>query len=93
MVNSLIYIKLIGASSGGGEGTLSVERAARETWLSLAGAWSDFRCREDFEEMAPRVGFEPTTNRLTAGCSTAELPRIMHHLESGLITNQAACGQ
>ena len=26
--------------------------------------------------MAPRVGFEPTTNRLTAGCSTAELPRI-----------------
>ena len=25
--------------------------------------------------MAPRVGFEPTTNRLTAGCSTAELPR------------------
>lgn len=26
--------------------------------------------------MAPRVGFEPTTNRLTAGCSTTELPRI-----------------
>ena len=26
--------------------------------------------------MAPRVGFEPTTNRLTADCSTAELPRI-----------------
>jgi hypothetical protein len=25
--------------------------------------------------MAPRVGFEPTTNRLTAGCSTTELPR------------------
>ena len=24
--------------------------------------------------LAPRVGFEPTTNRLTAGCSTAELP-------------------
>lgn len=23
--------------------------------------------------MAPQVGFEPTTNRLTAGCSTAEL--------------------
>ncbi len=23
--------------------------------------------------MAPRVGFEPTTYRLTAGCSTAEL--------------------
>src|SRR5690606_33519673 len=25
--------------------------------------------------MAPRVGFEPTTVRLTVGCSTAELPR------------------
>ena len=27
-------------------------------------------------EVAPRVGFEPTTSRLTAGCSTTELPRI-----------------
>ena len=26
--------------------------------------------------MAPRVGLEPTTYRLTAGCSTIELPRI-----------------
>src|SRR3546814_6992440 len=26
------------------------------------------------EKMAPRAGFEPATNRLTAGCSTAELP-------------------
>ena len=25
--------------------------------------------------MAPRVGFEPTTYRLTAGCSTVELSR------------------
>ena len=25
--------------------------------------------------MAPRVGFEPTTLRLTAGCSTVELSR------------------
>ena len=25
--------------------------------------------------MAPRVGLEPTTTRLTAGCSTIELPR------------------
>ena len=25
--------------------------------------------------MAPRVGFEPTTLRLTAGCSAAELSR------------------
>jgi hypothetical protein len=26
-----------------------------------------------FDEKAPRVGLEPTTNRLTAGCSTIEL--------------------
>ena len=26
--------------------------------------------------MAPRVGFEPTTDRLTADCSTTELLRI-----------------
>lgn len=26
------------------------------------------------KELAPRAGFEPATNRLTAGCSTAELP-------------------
>ena len=24
--------------------------------------------------LAPRAGFEPATNRLTAGCSTTELP-------------------
>ena len=29
----------------------------------------------DTQRLAPRVGFEPTTSRLTAGCSTAELPR------------------
>lgn len=28
--------------------------------------------------MAPQVGFEPTTLRLTAGCSTAELLRNIH---------------
>ena len=29
--------------------------------------------------MAPRVGFEPTTSRLTVGCSTTELPRNRAH--------------
>ncbi len=29
--------------------------------------------------MAPRAGFEPATNRLTAGCSTAELPGNSAH--------------
>ena len=29
--------------------------------------------------LAPRAGFEPATNRLTAGCSTTELPGNAHH--------------
>ena len=32
--------------------------------------------------MAPRVGFEPTTLRLTAGCSAVELPRNFGALSS-----------
>jgi hypothetical protein len=33
------------------------------------------RCRLSIRlNLAPRAGFEPATNRLTAGCSTAELP-------------------
>ena len=35
--------------------------------------------------MAPRAGFEPATNRLTAGCSTTELPGN----DSGAITKPA----
>ena len=38
--------------------------------------------------LAPRVGFEPTTSRLTAGCSTTELPRISG---DGIYTGSAAC--
>ena len=33
------------------------------------------RMKRIFEILAPRVGFEPTTLRLTAGCSAVELPR------------------
>lgn len=29
---------------------------------------------EEKKSVAPRAGFEPATNRLTAGCSTTELP-------------------
>ena len=36
--------------------------------------------------MAPRVGFEPTTSRLTAGCSTTELPRNRCSKEGGYTT-------
>ena len=32
-------------------------------------------CGEEVNIMAPQVGFEPTTYRLTAGCSTTELLR------------------
>ena len=34
-----------------------------------------FKKKRVFRLLAPRVGFEPTTNRLTADCSTAELSR------------------
>ena len=40
---------------------------------------------------APRVGFEPTTLRLTAGCSTAELSRTIksgNHLLSQAVASQ-----
>src|SRR5258705_9412420 len=30
---------------------------------------------QGLSKLAPRVGFEPTTLRLTAGCSAVELPR------------------
>ena len=33
------------------------------------------RSRKGLSKLAPRVGFEPTTLRLTAGCSAVELPR------------------
>ena len=31
------------------------------------------KCKK--KKLAPRVGLEPTAYRLTAGCSTVELPR------------------
>ena len=39
---------------------------------------SRFKLNKEFDYLAPRVGFEPTTDRLTADCSTTELPRINH---------------
>ena len=33
------------------------------------------RISDGFNNLAPRVGLEPTTARLTAACSTIELPR------------------
>ena len=34
------------------------------------------------KKLAPRVGLEPTAYRLTAGCSTIELPRIIKPIAS-----------
>ncbi len=47
-----------------------------------------------FEGLAPRAGFEPATNRLTAGCSTAELPRNSRSLSrAGLLAEERQTGQ
>ena len=42
--------------------------------------------------VALRVGLEPTTYRLTAGCSTIELPKIMWHLANFLCHFFMPCG-
>src|SRR5215210_8387611 len=47
-----------------------------ETW-GAGRAGPGQRFAGFLEALAPRVGFEPTTSRLTAGCSTTELPRIV----------------
>ncbi len=46
--------------------------------------------------LAPRVGFEPTTLRLTAGCSTAELTRNIEcgsSLSSRAVASQVLSAQ
>ena len=56
-----------------------------------------FRFGSTGSHLAPQVGFEPTTLRLTAGCSTAELLRNIKsgsHLFSQAVASQvssAAC--
>src|SRR3954471_1960891 len=47
------------------------------------------RLRETAELLAPRAGFEPATNRLTAGCSTTELPRNRRQLSRRAAYNKA----
>ena len=53
----------------GGYGIVGSEHKKNPSRLFLPSTGSN-----NFE-MAPRVGFEPTTLRLTAGCSAVELPR------------------
>ena len=47
-----------------------LRQARKERWRQPRGRW-----RSERNSLAPRVGFEPTTLRLTAECSTIELPR------------------
>ena len=45
------------------------------------------------KQVAPRAGFEPATNRLTAGCSTTELPGNTPNSGSGPITKPNCFGK
>ena len=50
----------------------------------------DKNCLENMKKMAPQVGFEPTTCRLTAECSTAELLRNVETNYNNLFIFQLA---
>ena len=58
------------------ETVLAGDPCAKATWSTEAR--NDEGVRELrgplHKQLAPRAGFEPATNRLTAGCSTTELP-------------------
>lgn len=41
-------------------------------------------CSYDDTHLAPHAGFEPATNRVTTGCSTAELTRMNYENYSEL---------
>ena len=53
------------------------QRAAGVKWIGRrkSARWRSISRHGVGKSMAPRVGFEPTTDRLTVDCSTAELPR------------------
>ena len=48
-------------------------------WVKHPEEFLNVARRGRYAFLAPRAGFEPATYRLTAGCSTIELPRIMAH--------------
>ena len=49
---------------------------------------SRLKLKKEFDYLAPRVGFEPTTDRLTADCSTTELPRIIFEYTINSVSSQ-----
>ena len=52
-----------------------VKEIPSKQWATLCVARKNFSKKEGSFIVAPRVGFEPTTNRLTVDDSTIELPR------------------
>src|SRR5262245_50693522 len=73
-----------GRSLAAGTGAAIVDETPAQTFetLAVAGTTAENAARLVFwdrlvrlGELAPQVGFEPTTLRLTAGCSTLELLR------------------
>ena len=58
----------------GADGEYPEVSGGEDFWRELAQIDAESRV----PEMAPEVGFEPTTNRLTADRSTTELLRITH---------------
>ena len=55
-------------------GSSSTRTRTRSSMTMRRRSANSIRQACDLKEVAPRAGFEPATNRLTAGCSTAELP-------------------
>ena len=55
-------------------GFLERERSRPTGPTQHANLRSDADSWTNYGSLAPRAGFEPATNRLTAGCSTTELP-------------------
>jgi hypothetical protein len=54
------------------------------------GFFSEKDCRAKYlKNLAPRAGFEPATNRLTAGCSTTELPGNSSNMCARVAYNKA----
>src|SRR5262245_26094408 len=66
----------------------------RDTPLGSCGRFDSTFERENKPKsrllLAPRAGFEPATQRLTAACSTTELPGNGRHIASGVALCKAA---
>jgi hypothetical protein len=56
------------------DGHCGEQRGETNSQRAIGAAARRRSTRQENKLLAPRAGFEPATNRLTAGCSTAELP-------------------